>query len=74
MKNHWGSLLVGALAAPGGLLERLGGVLETSWSRLGAAAGSDAGFDAAAAGSKLAWWLEASCSLSEASWGVLKAS
>ena len=37
----------------GGLLERLGGILETSWSRLGAAAGTDAGFDAAAAGSKL---------------------
>ena len=36
----------------GGLLERLGGILETSWSRLGAAAGTDAGFDAAAAGSK----------------------
>ena len=36
----------------GGLLERLGGVLETSWSRLGAAAAFDAGFDAAAAGSK----------------------
>ncbi len=36
----------------GGVLERLGGILEPSWSRLGAAAGSDAGFDAAAAGSK----------------------
>ena len=36
----------------GGLLERLGSILETSWSRLGAAAGTDAGFDAAAAGSK----------------------
>ena len=36
----------------GGLLERLRGILETSWSRLGAAAGTDAGFDAAAAGSK----------------------
>ena len=36
----------------GGLLERLGGILETSWSRLGAAAAFDAGFDAAAAGSK----------------------
>ena len=46
----------------GGLLERLGGILETSWSRLGAAAAFDAGFDAAAAGSKLSWWLEASCS------------
>ncbi len=32
----------------GGLLERLGGILETSWSRLGAAAGTDAAFDAGA--------------------------
>jgi hypothetical protein len=39
----------------GGLLERLGGVLETSWSRLGAAAAFDAAFDDAAAGSKRSW-------------------
>ena len=45
----------------GGLLERLGGILEPSLSRLGATAAFDAGFDAAAAGSKLSWWLEASC-------------
>ena len=41
-----------ALAALGGLLERLGGGLKTSWSRLGAAAAFDAAFDAAAAASK----------------------
>ena len=46
----------------GGVLERLGGILEPSLSRLGAAAAFDAAFDAAAAGSKLSWWLEASCS------------
>ena len=56
--------------------------METSWSRLGAAAAFDAAFDAAAAASKLSWWLEASCSrlggvldplegLLEASWSVL---
>jgi hypothetical protein len=39
----------------GGFLERLGGVLETSWSRLGAAAAFDAAFDAAAAVSKRSW-------------------
>ena len=50
LKNHWFSLHFGALAALGGLLERLGGILETSWSRLGAAAAFDAAFDAAAAG------------------------
>ena len=45
----------------GGGLERLGGILEPSWSRLGAVAAFDAAFDGAAAGSKLSWWLEASC-------------
>ena len=54
--------LGGALKASWSVLERLGGILETSWSRLGAAAATDAAFDAAAAGSKLAWWLEASWS------------
>ena len=37
-ENHWFSLFFGALAALGGVLERLGGFLKTSWSRLGAAA------------------------------------
>ena len=36
LKNHWFSLLFGALAALGGLLKRLGAVLEASWSCLGA--------------------------------------
>ena len=36
----------------GGLLERLVGVLEASWSRLGATAAFEAAFDAAAAASK----------------------
>ncbi len=43
-------------------MERIGGILEPSLSRLGAAAAFDAAFDAAATGSKLSWWLEASCS------------
>ena len=55
-------MFVGALAALGGVLERLGAswrrlgdVLEPSWSRLGAAAAFDAAFDAAAAASKRSW-------------------
>ena len=36
VENHWLSLLFGASAALGGLLKRLGAVLEPSWSFLGA--------------------------------------
>ena len=53
MKNHWFSLLFGALAALEASWSRLGGVWELSWSRLGAAAAFDAAFDAATAASKL---------------------
>ena len=52
---HVLSLLFGALTALGSVLERLGGVLEASWRRLGAAAATDAAFDAAEAVSKRSW-------------------
>ena len=51
--KHWFSMFVGSLAALGGLLEASRSVLETSWSCLGAAAATDATFDASEAASKL---------------------